>query len=43
MHAQLLPEDKVDQVERRLTAEQGQGKFALVGDGINDAPCSCAP
>ena len=34
-HAQMLPQDKVNQVER-LLAEHG--KLAFVGDGINDAP-----
>ena len=33
-HAQLLPADKVTQVERLLS----QGTLAFVGDGINDAP-----
>ena len=33
-HAQLLPADKVTQVERLLP----QGTLAFVGDGINDAP-----
>ena len=33
-HAQLLPADKVAQVERLLP----QGTLAFVGDGINDAP-----
>jgi len=34
----LLPEDKVNEVER-LLAENGQnGKLAFVGDGVNDAP-----
>ncbi len=33
-HAQLLPADKVTQVERLLE----EGKLAFVGDGINDAP-----
>ncbi len=37
-YAELLPEDKVEQVER-LIAKQEQGeKLAFVGDGINDAP-----
>ncbi len=37
-YAQLLPGDKVDQVEA-LLAQQGKGKkLAFVGDGINDAP-----
>lgn len=37
-HADLLPQDKVAQVER-LLAEKPQGKtLAFVGDGINDAP-----
>ena len=38
VRAQLLPEDKVDEVERLLAREQGDGKLAFVGDGINDAP-----
>ena len=33
-HAQLLPADKVSQVERLLP----EGPLAFVGDGINDAP-----
>ncbi|OUP08941.1 heavy metal translocating P-type ATPase [Collinsella sp. An2] len=36
--AQLLPEDKVNAVEQLLAREQGDGKLAFVGDGINDAP-----
>lgn len=38
VHAQLLPEDKVDAVERLLAAESAGSKLAFVGDGINDAP-----
>ena len=38
VHAQLLPADKVSAVERLLDLEQGDGKLAFVGDGINDAP-----
>lgn len=37
-HGQLLPEDKVNQVERLLGATSEKGKLAFVGDGINDAP-----
>lgn len=38
VHSELLPGDKVEQVER-LLAEKGQkDKLAFVGDGINDAP-----
>lgn len=44
--AQLLPQDKVAEVERLLEAQRGagaragkgRGKLAFVGDGINDAP-----
>ena len=38
VHAELLPGDKVDQVERLLKNTSGKGKLAVVGDGINDAP-----
>ncbi len=38
VHAQLLPQDKVEQVERLLSQEPGDGRLAFVGDGINDAP-----
>lgn len=38
VHAGLLPQDKVDWVER-LLKEKGPGEqLAFVGDGINDAP-----
>ncbi len=36
VHSELLPADKVSQVERLLG--QSGGKLAFVGDGINDAP-----
>jgi Zn2+/Cd2+-exporting ATPase len=36
--AQLLPADKVEQVEALLATEGPKGKLAFVGDGINDAP-----
>lgn len=35
-HAQLLPADKVEIFEKMM--ENGEGKVAFVGDGINDAP-----
>jgi Zn2+/Cd2+-exporting ATPase len=37
-HAQLLPADKVDQVERLLARKAEGANLAFVGDGINDAP-----
>lgn len=37
-HGKLLPEDKVNQVERLLSETSEKGKLAFVGDGINDAP-----
>ena len=36
--AQLLPQDKVAEVERLLGQEAEGRKLAFVGDGINDAP-----
>ena len=36
VHSELLPADKVAQVEQLLS--QSGGKLAFVGDGINDAP-----
>ena len=36
--AQLLPEDKVNEVERLLHAKREGANLAFVGDGINDAP-----
>lgn len=36
VYTQLLPSDKVEQVESLL--ESTKGKLAFVGDGINDAP-----
>ena len=37
-HGKLLPEGKVNQVERLLGETSEKGKLAFVGDGINDAP-----
>lgn len=38
VHAELLPADKVQQVETLLQKKIGKEKVAFVGDGINDAP-----
>ena len=38
VHSELLPADKVAQVEKLLTDKGGKDKLAFVGDGINDAP-----
>ena len=38
VHSELLPADKVTQVEKLLAGKGGKDKLAFVGDGINDAP-----
>ena len=38
VHSQLLPADKVTQVEKLLAAKEQDSNLAFVGDGINDAP-----
>ena len=38
VHAQLLPADKVAQVEALLREKSPKAALAFVGDGINDAP-----
>ncbi len=37
-HAELLPADKVERVERLLLERTAKRTLAFVGDGINDAP-----
>lgn len=36
--AQLLPGDKVDEVEKLFSQKTPKGKLVFVGDGVNDAP-----
>ncbi len=38
VYADLLPEDKVAQVEEFMESQMEKEKLAFVGDGINDAP-----
>ena len=38
VHAELLPADKVNQMEKLLGEKSAKGRLAFVGDGINDAP-----
>ena len=38
IHSELLPADKVTQVERLLAEKPARTTLAFVGDGINDAP-----
>lgn len=38
VHYELLPADKVEQVEHLLQQSDSKRKVAFVGDGINDAP-----
>ena len=38
VHAELLPEQKVEQVERLLSQKSEKEKLLFVGDGVNDAP-----
>ncbi|MDR0897521.1 MAG: cadmium-translocating P-type ATPase [Oscillospiraceae bacterium] len=38
VRAELLPEDKVNEVERLLAEQPRRRRLAFVGDGMNDAP-----
>ncbi len=38
VHSELLPGDKVEQVEKLLAEKSPKAKLVFVGDGINDAP-----
>ena len=43
VHAELLPADKVGQVEKLLGVQNEKERLAFVGDGINDAPVLTRP
>lgn len=38
VYSELLPSDKVEQVEKLTAEKRTKGKLVFVGDGINDAP-----
>ena len=38
VHSDLLPGDKVDEVEKIIASKSSKGRLVFVGDGINDAP-----
>ncbi len=38
VHAQLMPADKVAEVEKLLAVSDRKGTLVFVGDGVNDAP-----
>lgn len=38
VRAELLPDQKVEELERIMGEKSGKGKVVFVGDGINDAP-----
>ncbi len=37
-YAELLPQDKVEKVEKLMNQKSDRGKLLFIGDGINDAP-----
>ncbi len=37
-YSELLPQDKVEIVEKLMQKKDGNGKLVFIGDGINDAP-----
>ena len=38
IRAELLPHEKVEELEEIIQSKKGKGKVVFVGDGINDAP-----
>lgn len=38
VYANLLPEEKVEQLEEYMGSEKSEDRLAFVGDGLNDAP-----
>ena len=38
VHTDLLPENKIEEIEKLFSQKSSKGKLVFVGDGVNDAP-----